>query len=482
MRDKVFKSIGWSALASWGSQAISFIVFMVLARLLQPEDFGLVAMAYVFTTMASVLVDQGIGDALVQRADLSPSLLDTAFWSAIIAGVGMVVLANGVAHWIAAAYQEPMVAPILRYLSLGFLFTALNSTQQAILKRAFAFRILAIRTLVGLAVGGAVAVTMATQGFGVWSLVANNVIGSFVGTLLLWTSTKWRPGFNFSLEDFRELIGFGLNVSGARFLDVVVRHSDDLLIGYFLGSVALGYYTVAYRLVRAGVTLLSRAGLAVALPAYSRLRETDPALLRDAVYRSARFVGLISIPAFVLLISQASLIVHTLYGSRWVPSIPLMQILALLGAVQVATLFLGPALVAMGKPQWNFGAMLIRAAITVFAFGLSVRHGILAVASAYVVAGCLVAPIPLLMLKRVVALSLRTYMRQFLAPAACSILMAMTVGIGTTLLPGNWHGGAQLLIIVSLAVLSYIICLNFALPRSITQLVQFGRFRAPPSL
>ena len=167
LREKAAKGVLWSAIQNWGMEGISFLTFIALSRLLVPEAFGLVALASVFTALAQVFLDQGFGAAIVQRADLEREHLDTAFWISVLTGILLTVGGIAASGLLAAFFGEPRLAPVLRWLSLSFIFGALSSTQMAILRRKLAFKSLAARSLAATTVGGFVGVSMAFAGFGV---------------------------------------------------------------------------------------------------------------------------------------------------------------------------------------------------------------------------------------------------------------------------------------------------------------------------
>ncbi|UCC50644.1 MAG: MOP flippase family protein [Anaerolineaceae bacterium] len=426
LQEQAVKGIAWSATRLWGRQLITFFVFLLLSRLLGPEAFGLVALASVFTAFVRIFLDQGFGAAIIQRSDLEPEHLDTAFWFGIVVGLALTLGGIAAANLIAQLFEEPQLAPIVRWLSLTFLIAALSSTQIAILRRDLAFKSLAVRSTVATVGGGIVAVSFAFLGFGVWSLVAQNLVGSLLGVIFLWRASHWRPGFNFSKRHLSELYGFGLNVIGIKVLDFFNRRSDDFLIGYFLGPVALGYYTIAYRLLLVMLQLLTGITTAVSFPTFSRLQK-EPERMRSAFYKVTKVTSLIAFPAFVGILIVAPELVDVLYGSEWAPSVPVMQILALIGILSSVTLFNNTVMKAAGKPSWQLAIMSINMVFAVIGFLIVVRFGIVAVAAAYVITGYLLAPLAYFAVHRLIRIDLRTYLLQYAIPLVGSLGMVAIV-------------------------------------------------------
>lgn len=405
---------------------VSFIIFFLLVRLLEPEVFGLVALASVFVAFMQAFLDQGFSQAIVQRHDLEPEHLDTAFWTNTATGALLTTIGIAAAEVVASLFHQPLLAPIIRWLSLSFLFSALSSVQNAILNRRFAFKDLAARSLVATFAGGLTGVFMALQGFGVWSLVGQQLVNGLVGVLVLWRASDWRPKFNISVRHFEELFAFGINILGLNVLYFFNRRLDDLLIGYFLGPVALGYYFVAYRVLLVVTQLLTSTMTNVALPTFSRL-QTEPERLRRAFYTVTQFTSLIAFPVFLAIAALAPELVQVFFGEKWAPSIPVLQVLAFIGVLHSVSHFNGTVFSAVGKPSWSLAQISIHTVTNVIAFVLVVRWGILAVAAAYVIRGYLLTPMDLWILHKLIHIKLTTYFRQLAAPLVGSVIMVAAI-------------------------------------------------------
>ncbi|HEX5578717.1 MAG TPA: oligosaccharide flippase family protein, partial [Candidatus Limnocylindria bacterium] len=205
LRRQVARGLTWTIVNTWGEQALNLVVFIVLARLLTPVDFGLVALAAVFVAFAQLFVDQGLGDALVQRRELTGIHIDTAFWVAMATGALLTIAGIVLAYPIGALLGEPDLVPILQALSLTFVFVAMSSIQMALLRRALAFRSLAIRAIVAAFVGGVVGIALALAGAGAWALVGQQLAAAIASVVALWRGSPWRPSFGVSGPHFREL-------------------------------------------------------------------------------------------------------------------------------------------------------------------------------------------------------------------------------------------------------------------------------------
>lgn len=438
LRSQAIKGVIWSAIEKFGGQAVSFVVFFLLARLLEPEAFGLVALATVFLTFMQVFLEQGFTDAIIQRQEVEPEHLDTAFWISIGIGIVLTSISMAIAGVVANVFHQPDITPIIRCLSLGFILSSLIGVQQGIFRRRFAFKALTIRSLVARLSGGIVGVVMALSGFGVWSLVGQRLVYGMAEIMVLWWASDWRPGLRVSPRHFRELSSFGINIFATKLLSFFNQKSGDFLIGYFLGPVDLGYYTVAYRLLQLMTNMLTLTMTQVALPTFSRL-QSDRKRLRSVFYTATQFASLISFPAFMSMAALAPELVQVFFGEQWLPSIRVMQILAFIGMLHTSEYFNGSVMLAVGKPSWRLGLNSLNAVTNVIAFLVVVQWGISAVATAYVIRGYLLSPLSIWMIRRLIHIKAIAYLSKY-APSLVASLVMVSTFFGVRHFLGNLIG------------------------------------------
>lgn len=469
LKQKAIKGVFWSAIQNWGTQAVTFIVFTLLARLLEPRVFGLVALAGVFTAFVQVFLDQGFSVAIVQRKRLDPEHLDTALWTGVAIGSLMTIIGIVSAETIASIFNEPELTPIIRWLSLVFVIRGFSSVQEAILQRNLNFKALTMRSTVAVVTAGVVAVVMAFMGFGVWCLVAQQLTNALLQVIMLWAISDWRPKFNFSLSHFKSLFSFGINIVGINLLTFLYRRGDDFLIGYFLGSRALGYYSVAYRLLLTGIQLLTGVLNQVAVPVFSKL-QSEPERIRIALYKVTFFASLISLPAFMGLGVLAPELIVVLFGEQWLPSVPVMQILASVGVLQSLFFLNGAVMTAMGKPSWRLKINLFSTIVSLISFAIAVRYGIIAVAAAFAIRNYLLCPLFVWILYKLVKINLKEYLNQFIIPILCSVIMSLTL-IGIKLWLSDLITYQQLLLVcIPTGFIIYGFCLLLIKPELFKQL------------
>jgi O-antigen/teichoic acid export membrane protein len=420
------RGAAWMGFASWVNQAVALTAFIVLGRLLDPHEFGLVAAASVVLWLLRVLVDQGFSQVLVQRGDLTETHVDTAFWTALGTGVAIAALTVLTAPLVADLYSLPELTGVLRALSVVFVFAALDSTQSALLAREMKFRVQAVRRLVASVASGVVAVSLAVSGAGVWALVAQTLVYEGLIVVLLWTLVSWRPTRRFSRSGFRELFGFGFRLTLIRILTNVGAYADNLLIGVVVGAVALGYYVVGFRVVVVVNTLISLALMQVVLSAFSRLQH-DRGLLNAAFYRSTRLAAAISLPIYAGLALVAHPLTVLVFGQKWAPSAPVMQALTLAGFVQGQLIFSTQYVIAIGRVanelRWTAGLI----AAELVAFAVAVQFGIVEVALSLGLVLLAAWPLRLHRLGVWGGIRLRSYFRIFPRLGAAALTMAAAV-------------------------------------------------------
>lgn len=409
------RGVLWSSIERGGTAVVATAVQIVLVRVLAPQAFGLVAMAYVAINFLSLFKDQGFEAALVQREKLDDEHLDAALWTLLGTSVVLVGIGAASSPLLATFFGEPRLAPVLTCLMLSIPLLSAQSIPAALLKRRMHFKPLSIRALIASLAGGAVAVFLALEGFGVWSLVVKTLVHHTVGLVVIWSAAGWRPRLRFSRSHFDDLFGFGVNVTFERLVNYVNRNLDDILIGFFLGPTALGFYTVAYDILKGMTQTLSRTFASVALPSFSRL-QPDRLQLRSAFLGAVEVIGIFVFPIFSTFIAIAPGFFLTVYGDKWAPSIPVAQILALIGMLHSVALLNGPLLKACNRPDWSLRLTAINAAGNALAFSIAVHYGIVWVAAAYVIRNYIHLPLTLSYVARLTDMTARDYLGKVTFP------------------------------------------------------------------
>ncbi len=357
-------ALKWAYVATLGQRGIVLLLTFVLAAILGPEDFGTVAMATAYIIFIEMFVGQGMGAAIIQRKDLSREHLDSVFWLVVAASIVLSGVSVLLSPWWAAVNHLPELGLVISFLSLSVPIKGLTVVQEALLQRAMDFRSLALLRGAALVIGGAVGVTMAFRGFGVWALVGQQLVGSALATAVMWKVSDWRPRLFFSWRRARELFGFSGGMLASQLGVYTAGQSDAILMGIFFGPIAVGLYRLATRLMEAVLEVGTRSIQSVALPHFSSLQD-DSEGLRKAFLACIRLSATITIPAMTLL-ALASDDLMLLLGEKWAPAAVVLKIVAFMGMAKAVTLSCGPLLLAKGRSKTVAAIAWTVAALTFF--------------------------------------------------------------------------------------------------------------------
>jgi O-antigen/teichoic acid export membrane protein len=426
LKAHVARSTLWAGVQIAGNQTTSFIVFLILTHFLSPGDIGMVALAVSFIEIMTPLMRAGLPEALIQREALDEVEADTCFWSSLglssIMGLGLFLLAP----WIAAGFSSPALAPVLQLLSILLPISALSATHEARLTRAFGFKALAMRTLIGNLVGGVAGIAMAIGGFGVWSLVAQRLIGTLVAVVLIWVSSRWVPRLRFSRAAFRRMFGFGAHMTLVTFLMSLNGRIFDFLLGFFMGPAAVGYMRVASRALDMVTQFAVNPLTSVALPALSRLQQDRDALGR-AFRRMVQTCALVTLPAYFGLALLAPDLVPLAFGRQWEPSGALLSILCLSAIPITLQYFTWPVLAAVGRSdQAALGISVIVLSAAVLT-AIAAPFGLMAVVAAHVLRTYLTLPFSFYLLRRNTGIGAMSVMAAIVRPLVAATVMALAL-------------------------------------------------------
>ena len=330
---RAMNAASWRFAVSAVSAVLSFGIHVWLARLLPPSDFGLIAMAFVFTGLARILSNFGLPAAVVQRSDLTSEHIRTAFTISGLLGLAMTLLLIALAPLATLVFPEPRLPAVIRTLAPLFLFTGLGNTAGAILRRQLDFKRIFWVSILSYVFGFAgVAIPMALMGFGVWSLVAGYLVSPVVETVLLLALVRHPVRPMIGRRQTRELAGYGAGFSLNEILNFGARNGDNLVIGRYLGDGPLGLYTKAYGLMRMPAEYLGEVLNAVLFPAFAEL-QGEKRRLASAYLRSTELAVLLSAPLLSGMVVAAPHMILGLLGPNWEGSILPLQILGLVGVL-----------------------------------------------------------------------------------------------------------------------------------------------------
>lgn len=414
----------WSVARFGGEQVFRFIVFVFLARLLTPSDFGLFALSLVFVDVGRILAFAGMSEAVIRSEQADDELADTLFWLSLgrtfVVSMALVLLSLP----LAAVLKQPMTAPVIMSLAACLMFEPLTQVHSARATRAFKNKALTgIALFCNFASGGA-AVVAAMNGLGIWSFVISQVVYGVLVTGLIWSIFPWAPRLSgFSRRRLSEIGRFSGNMVFAQLVYVSVARTQDFVTGRFLGPASLGQLRVAGRVFEVINQALVTPLAAVALPTLSRLQDNDRGF-RNAFSRMAALSSVVVCPASLGFAAVAPDALPLLFGPQWVEAIPLVRVIALGAPVAVIGAFAGPTLVALGRSDTMVRFALLQL-VTVAAISLSaVQFGLLALAVANVARAYLTMPIQLWMFSKATGMKGWEVTRNVVPPIIGSVIMA----------------------------------------------------------
>ncbi len=318
----------WSFSDSMATQLVQFSVGLVLARLLSPEEFGLIGMITVFIALTQSLVDSGFGQALIRKKEASDSDYSTVFYFNFIAGLIFFLAFYLSAPAIAGFYELPELTDIARVLGVIILINSASTIQRTILIREVSFRPLMKVNLTAAIISGAIAIILALTGFGVWSLVWRSITGSVVQSIMLWSNGRWKPVLTFSRDSLKSLFSFGSKLLLSGLIDTIYRNVYLLIIGKFFSAADLGYYTRADQFSRLASQNLTGTVQRVSFPVLSQVQDEDERL-KSGYKRLILSTMFISFFVMLGLVAVAEPMIVTLIGEKWLPSVEYLQLISL---------------------------------------------------------------------------------------------------------------------------------------------------------
>jgi len=350
LKAKTMLALSWGMLESLGVQGIRFCVGMLLARLLFPEHFGLIGMLWVFIAVAQSFTDSGYGLALIQKQDVTPADLSTIFYFNVAVGLLAMGAVYWVAPWIAAFFNQPMLTPLTRAMSLIIIINSFGIVHGNLLHKQLNFKTLTKVSLSEVILSGMIGVVMAVAGFGVWSLVAQQVSGAIFRNLLLWFMNSWRPARVFKLQSLKQMFGFGSRMLTSGLIDQIFSNIYLLVIGKLFSAADLGYFTRARSVVELPINLVPGLVARVTFPLFSKLQD-DPVLLKRAMKKALTGLVLVTFPMMIGLAVIARPLILALLTEKWAECIPYLELLCFCGLLHPVSLINLNLLLALGRSK-----------------------------------------------------------------------------------------------------------------------------------
>ena len=353
IKSKTITGISWSIIDNVSKLLLTLVITSVLSRLLSPEDFGVIAMIFVFTGFLKVLRDFGLGAAVIHKYNPSSKELDSLFWMSIFFGVFVTLILIVFSNQIASFYKIPQLNKLIKVISIAMFLGSVSIIPEALIKKDLNFKSLFIRNIGNLIISGGVTILMAFYGYGVWALIFKEIIFNFLLIIFNFSLVKWRPSFSFSFNSIKPYLNFSLPLFGENSLNYFVRNIDNLLIGKLLGEFVLGYYSKAYSLMLLPVRQISGSIANVMFPSFSIIKN-DKQKVWGSYMNVVKIVSFVNFPIMISLYFFANEIILILYGSQWLDVIPIIKAFCFLGAIQSIATLAGSIYNSQGKTNLQF--------------------------------------------------------------------------------------------------------------------------------
>lgn len=454
-RGSVISGAKWASTIGIGLQALQFLVGLALARLLAPEEFGLIASVYVVTNFASILFNMGLAQALIHQSRPTEQDKSTVFWLNLFSGLVYAALMLAAAPWVADFFNAPALVGLMPIVALSFT-VSLGVVQAADLQRALRFKRLAFIELGAAVLGNTLTVSLAVAGVGALALALGPLLTAFMTTVFFFVAAPWRPRSFISRASLRRIWSFSAGMVGFNVINYWSRNADNLLIGRTLGPTSLAYYNRGYNFMLLPVWQITGTMQRVMFPALASMRD-DRARVRGAYLRAVRLVSFVSVPMLVGIAAVSEGLVPLLWGGQWNPVVPLLQLLCLAGTMQCIATTAGWLFQSQGRTTLMFGVGAVSAVIVVSSVVIGLAAGgLMGVAVATLVSSYIIGPLNLYFAGRIVDLPLASILRAVAPTALCAAVMGTVVALLPWVLGADGSAPWCVAVQVAIGVLLYL--------------------------
>ena len=425
-RQKVISNLIWRFMERCGSQVISFVVSVVLARLLAPELYGSIALVTVITSVLQVFVDSGMANALIQKKDTDDLDYSSVFYFNLVFCLILYIGLFFAAPLISRIYKDMSLVPVIRVLGLTLVVSGVKNVQQAYVSKTMQFRRFFFATLGGTVFSAVVGIGMAYAGYGVWALVMQQLLNAAVNTAILWVTVGWKPKWMFSFQRLAGLISFGWKLLVSALLDTVYNKLYQLVVGVVYSSADLAYYNKADQLPVLVVENINSSIDSVLLPVLSAQQDKREQV-REMTRRAIKMSTYVMMPMMAGLAACAEPLVRLLLTEKWLPCVPYMQIFCVCYAFYPLHTANLNAIKAMGRSDMFLILEVIKKAIGLLALVITMRMGVLYMALSRIFTGVLAQIINAWPNSRLLKYSYPQQLRDMLPAIALSAVMGLLV-------------------------------------------------------
>lgn len=441
-KKKAASSILWTGIDQFSGQGLQFVISIILARLLSPEEFGIIGMLAIFTGIASVFVDSGFTSALIQKRNLSEEETSSVFFFNLFSAFIMGLILCASASWISRFYRMPILEPLTYVMSLNLLLSAFGSVQRALMNIDLDFKTPTKINLATTLVSSTVGISLAWRGYGVWSLAFQSLTATLLVNVLIWYYRPWRPAFSFDFRSVTALYRFGGFMMLSGLLDIVYTRMSTLLIGKLYSASDLGFYSRADRTRQLPGGIIASLVDRVAFPLFAAAK-SDSGMLGRGLKKSVTTLMMVNLPLMLGLAAVSRPLVLTLFGVKWEACIPYLQVLSFVGIFWPLHVVNLSVLKAQGRSDLFFRLEVLKKVIGFSALFVACPFGVLAMACSQVFSSFICFMINAHYSGKFLGHSAWAQLRDILPYGLVSLVMALCVW-----LLSFWQGGAVQLVLV----------------------------------
>lgn len=453
---KIVKGVAFTGASSIINIIISFITLTVLARLLSPSDFGIMGMLTVVIGFITVVADLGLGSAVIRDQNVTHEQLSTLFFLNIIVGFILLGVTFFSSDIIAHFFKSSELSIYLKVISISFIIISLGQIFRTVLTKYMNFKALAKVEVLGTIFYGVSSILLAWNGFGLWSLIVGFVIRQIVEMVLLWIFTKFKPKLFFSLVGIKGLLKFGVFVFGERVINYFSSNLDYIIIGRFFGAGPLGYYTLAYKLVIFPAMKISPVFSKVFFPAFSTIKN-DNKKMRIGYLKEIYYISILIFPILLGLSVLAPEFILTIYGTKWISAVSVVQILCLVGLLKSIGGPVGNIFYSKGRSDISFKFNIFYILTLTIAIIIGVKWGINGVAFSILVLMIPSFIVSQFLVNRLIKLSFRDYFKNLRVVVVASVSMAIVIFAFKFFLKRASFSTNNLIILVLLVLIGIIV-------------------------
>ncbi|WP_019180086.1 lipopolysaccharide biosynthesis protein [Microbacterium yannicii] len=469
--------VAWLTVQNWVAKLGGFVTVVILARLLTPADFGLVAVAMTVVSFVYLIADLGFGTYLIQAREMTARLASTAFWYSSLSGIALAVVMVLAAPAIEDLFGVDGVTPVVQGLAPAVVFVSLGAVPIAVLRRGLRFRALAVQSASAAVAGQIVAVGLAIGGAGVWALVVQVIVSQLVVVIAAWLTSRWRPSRLFAWSDFVLMFGFGSKVVSINFVAAARLGAENAIISNVLGAAALGQMSIAQRLVQTTQEMTGSALAPVSTVVFAQVRE-DAARLRRGYDRALSLAYVVIAPALTVIVVAAPVLVPFLFGDQWGDAVGVASALAVAAIFTITAALDHGLFLGAGRPgRWLAYAVVIDA-LTLVTTAVLAAHGIVAIALGFVAVAILATVVRFVLVSRLLQASIWSVARRTVA-AVLSMGASALAGWGILQLAGGWPPVVALTAVGLVVLAVHLTVCRWVLPGGTRDLVRELRARLP---